>query len=196
MAAAVLGCGAIGGVPLITSRFSRPARLKWFGSQSVTLDLRATYVNQFDVDDGRGETIDGVGSRNFHTPFHTMPEWRGNAGLLWTLDQHSVNLTARYIDGYDNDQSNNGPVDSITTLDARYSIVLDGALGDGQTTLAAGVNNMFNEDPPALRRNDSNGDLITRADNPINWQDGPSYDQRAGHDIRGRVLYLSAKHSF
>jgi iron complex outermembrane receptor protein len=166
------------------------------GSQFLSLDLRATWVGKFDVDDGSGAVIDGVGYRNFNNAFHTMTEWRGNAGLMWALNQHLVNLTARYIGGYDNDQSNGAPVSSMTTLDARYSISLDELLGSGQTTLAIGVNNLFDEAPPALRRNDSSGNLITRADDPISWIDRPSYDQLAGHDIRGRVVYLNLKHSF
>ncbi len=161
-------------------------------------NANASWVNKFAVDttgDGNRD-FDGVGSRNFRNSFAPIPEWRGNAGVSWFNDIHSANITVRYIDGYLNDNSNNAPIDSMTTVDVQYSVAIPALLGDNDTILTVGANNVFDVDPPALRRNDANGNLITRADNPISFIDRPAYDARVGHDIRGRVLYARIKQTF
>lgn len=172
------------------------------GNSTLIFDAAMTYVMKFDVDtdgDGRVE-FDGAGSRNFSNNFSTMPEIRGNAGVTWLMGNHSANLTARYIDSYKNDQAGgNAPVDSWTTLDAQYSIRIPGLIGDGDTTLSVGVNNLTDEDPPAIWScsvNDANGNCTTVAplQNPgsgiFDGVDRPGYDDRAGHDVRGRIVYL------
>jgi iron complex outermembrane receptor protein len=165
------------------------------GSSTLIFDAALTQVMNFDVDsDGDGTTeFDGVGSRNFSNNFSTMPELRGNIGATWIMGNHSANLTARYIDGYKNDQSNNGSVESWTTLDAQYSITLPGLVTDGDTVLSIGVNNLTDEEPPALYRNFADGTqrpLQNPSTGVFDGIDRPGYDDRAGHDIRGRIVYL------
>ena len=173
------------------------------GAGQINFDFAATYVNKFDVDaDGDGSTeFDGAGSRNNSNNFSTMPQLRGHLGGTWLTGNHSVNLTARYIDGYDNDQSFNAPVDSWTTLDAQYSIVFPELIGGGDTVLTLGVNNLIDEDPPALNRNDSSGNRIPRIDPTTgvynrNWIDRPGYDDRSGTDLRGRIVYFRFRQNF
>ena len=173
------------------------------GSGSLTLRGAMTYVNKFDVDtDGDGnQDFDGAGNRNFNNSFSTMPELRGFVGGTYFLGDHVVNATVRYIGEYDNDQSNNAPVDSWTTLDLLYSYTFSGLIGDGDTTVSVGMNNALDEDPPALTRFDSNGNVIQRID-PVTgiynrgWIDRPGYDSRAGHDLRGRIIFVNFKHAF
>lgn len=161
-------------------------------------DAKASWVNKFSVDTtGDGvRNFDGVGSRNFRNSFAPMPEWRGNVSASWFNDIHFANITVRYIDSYLNDNSNNATVASMTTVDLQYSVTLPELIGDNDTTITIGANNVFDVDPPALRRNDANGNLITREDDPIGFIDRPSYDDRVGHDIRGRILYVRVKQSF
>ena len=161
-------------------------------------DGKASWVNKFQVDTtGDGvRDFDGVGSRNSRNSFAPIPEWRGNVSASWFNDIHYANVTLRYIDGYLNDNSNNAPVSSMTTIDMQYTVTLPELLGENDTTLTVGANNIFDVDPPELARHDSNGNLITRADNPISFIDRPSYDDRVGHDIRGRVIYVRMKQSF
>lgn len=167
------------------------------GNSQLILDATATYVLGFDVDtDGDGNTdFDGVGSRNFTNSFSTMPELRAHGGVTWLFGNQSANLTLRYIDSYTNDQSTAGApaeVDSWTTLDAQYSIVFPGLIGDGDTTISVGANNILDEEPPALVRNFSDG-TQRPPQNPstgiFDGVDRPGYDDRAGHDIRGQILY-------
>ena len=172
------------------------------GNGNLNLNFGATFVNSFDVDgDGDGVLdFDGAGSRNFRNSFATMPELRANLSGTYFIGDHTFNLAARYIDGYDNDQSNDGPVDSWTTFDAQYSYVWSGLIGDGDTTLTLGVNNLTDEDPPALTRRNADGSITQRFnDNGTynrGWIDRPGYDDRAGHDLRGRIVYFNFKQSF
>ena len=179
------------------------------GPGNLNLNLGATFVNSFDVDtDGDGAVdFDGAGSRNFRNSFATMPEIRANLSATYFVGDHTINLATRYIDGYNNDQSNNGPVDSWTTFDAQYSYVWSGLLGDGDTSVTVGVNNLTDEEPPALtRRNPADdtlnppGAITTRfnSDGTYNrgWIDRPGYDDRAGHDLRGRIVYFNFKQTF
>ena len=172
------------------------------GAGQVILDFAATYVLSFDVDaDGDGSLdFDGAGSRNFRNNFSTMPQLRSYLGGTWLTGNHSLNLTARYIDSYDNDQSNNATVDSWTTVDAQYSYVWPELIGSGDTTFTLGVNNIADEDPPALNRANDDGSPVTRfnSDGTYNrgWIDRPGYDDRAGHDLRGRIVYFRFMQSF
>lgn len=165
------------------------------GNSTVIFDAAATQVLNFDVDsDGDGTAeFDGAGSRNFSNNFSTMPELRMHGGVTWIWGEMSANVTGRYIDSYRNDQSNNAEVDSMTTVDVQYSINFPGLIGDGDTRITVGVNNLFDEDPPALNRNDGNGNPLPPQNASTGVFDGidrPGYDDRAGHDIRGQIVYL------
>ncbi|MDX1480965.1 MAG: TonB-dependent receptor [Woeseiaceae bacterium] len=171
----------------------------WNGN--LTIDLGATWVSSFEVDqDGSGNFVERAGSRNFLNSFSTMPELRANLGGTYVFGDNTVAVFGRYIDSYVNDQSNDAPVASYTTWDAQYSRVFSGLLGDGETTLTLGVNNIADKNPPALRRFDGDGNFIERfADDGTyerGWIDRPGYDDRAGHDLRGRIVYLRFKHAF
>ena len=174
---------------------------------TLNLDFGATFTNSFDIDvDGDGsQDFQGAGSRNRRNSFNTMPEWRTNlAGTFYTGD-HVGRVSLRYIDEYKNDNSGNAPIDSWTTVDLLYSYTFAGLIGDGDTTVTIGMNNAFDEDPPALTRcetvvNNECSETVTRfrSDGTYNrgWIDRPGYDDRAGHDIRGRIVYLRFKQAF
>ncbi|MCH8072362.1 MAG: TonB-dependent receptor [Proteobacteria bacterium] len=172
------------------------------GNGSLILDLGATFLMNFDVDvDGDGiQEFDGAGSRNQSNSFDTLPELRGNAAATWFTGNHTARLGLNYIDSYKNDQGNNREVNSWTTLDAMYSYTFTGLLGDGDTTFSIGVNNLGDKDPPGLVRADANGNPIERFDEDGLFVRGlfdrPGYDDRAGHDLRGRIVYVRVKHAF
>lgn len=168
---------------------------------NLNLNANATWVNSFKVDEtGDGTFEERAGSRNFLNGFSTMPELRANLGAIYNWGDNTFNVFGRYIDGYENDQSNNAPVASWTTWDAQYSRVFSGLLGDGETTLTVGVNNIADKNPPVLTRFDGDGNLITRFndDGTYNrgFNDRPGYDDRSGVDIRGRIVYVQFRHLF
>ena len=171
------------------------------GPGTLLLNAAATYVMDFDVKDG-DKTFDGVGSRNFSNNFSTLPKLRGNIGGSYLLGNHSITGKFRYIDEYDNDQSNNGIVEAWEVFDIQYSYLAPGLIGDGDTTITVGMNNVFGEDPPRLTRLDSDGNELpaSRANSGGLIFDGasdrPGYDDRAGHDLRGRIVYLKFAQDF
>ncbi len=182
-----------------------------FGNSTLIFNVAATFIDSFDVDtDGDGITeFDGAGSRNETNNFNTMPELRANGGVIWFAGNHTARLGFNHIGEYDNDQGNNATMDSWTVFDAMYAYTFNGLIGDGDTTLSIGVNNLTDEDPPGLAtaQSDCNagpciintGTNQTGANTGIyqrQWVNRPGYDSRAGHDLRGQVVYLRFKHAF
>ena len=167
------------------------------GAGSLNLNLGLTYLLDFDVDtDGDGNyEFDGAGSRNFTNSFDTLPEIRANAGATYFVGDHTARLGFNYIDSYKNDQGGDRPVDSWFTIDAQYSYVFTGLIGDGDTTMVVGVNNITDEDPPGIL---AAGQERFNPDGTYNRGlfQRPGYDDRAGHDLRGQIVYLRFKHAF
>lgn len=167
------------------------------GAGQLNLNLGITYLLDFDVDaDGDGTNeFDGAGSRNFTNSFDTLPEIRANAGATFYAGEHVARLGVNYIDSYKNDQGGDRPVDEWFTLDAQYAYTFNGLLGDGDTTLTLGVNNITDEDPPGILALGQERFLPDGRYNRGLFQ-RPGYDDRAGHDLRGRIVYLRFKHAF
>lgn len=150
---------------------------KWFDSTEITFDATSTIITKFRSTDfvgldGRGDL---KGSRNFANAFGSVPDFKLNAGVTIEHGAHSFNLSGRYIGEYIDDQTRL-PIKSQLTMDARYTLSLDEFLGGDGTSLTIGAINLFNVDPPALTVR-------------------PGYDNEV-HDIRGRQIYVSVKHSF
>ena len=162
------------------------------GRFAVNLD--ATYLRKFDVFGASGPSFDGAGSRNFANNFRTMPKWRGTGQLGWERGPIGASITLRYIDGYKNDQSNDAPISSWTTVDVSLAYGLPVLGRDKPLVVTVGADNLFDRDPPALIKYDANGKLITNA--TINYVDRPGYDAYSGADLRGRILYLRLKQEF
>ena len=173
------------------------------GNSTLILDAAATFLEKFDVDtDGDGTNeFDGAGSRNQSNNFSTMPEVRANAGATWFTGNHTVRLGMNHIGDYKNDQGNNATINSWTTVDVLYAYTFNGLIGDGDTTLSIGANNLLDEDPPTLYRNiegtnERQGRFLPSGLYNRGWSDRPGYDDRAGHDLRGVVAYVRFKHLF
>jgi len=151
-----------------------------FGNVMAT--FRASYVNKFDVtsidEDGMSSTFDGAGRRNFNNPFGSVPDLRANLRFDWVKENHSANFAIRHISSYVNDQQTNPDnwidVDAWTSLDVRYSYSLDD-LFDAPASIAVGINNVADDDPPTL------GQGVR-----------PGYDAQV-HEIRGRMIYAEVR---
>jgi iron complex outermembrane receptor protein len=211
---------ATGQVRSVTSQFTNIGKVEtsgidinadysWdIGNGSLLFDVGATFVDSFDVDsDGDGVTeFDGAGSRNESNNFNTMPELRANGGVTWFSGNHVARLGFSHIGEYDNDQGNNAPMDSWTVLDAMYAYTFSGLIGEGDTTFTVGINNLTDEEPPGLTtaQSDCNAGpcVINTGTNATNglyqrqWVNRPGYDSRAGHDLRGQIVYFRFKHAF
>jgi iron complex outermembrane receptor protein len=141
---------------------------------AVNFRLGATYVNKFEVKtDSASETFDGAGSRNFSNQFRSMPKLRGNLGLTLEKGVHTLSTQLRYIDSYENDQSDTD-INSQVTLDSQYSM----QLFQDRARFSLGVKNLLDEDPPSLGENVR-----------------PGYDNVI-HNVLGRTVYMSLTQSF
>jgi iron complex outermembrane receptor protein len=165
--------------------------LNRFGNLSIRGD--ATFVNSFDIYNANGSITQAAGSRNFNNNFAPMPKWRGGAHVAWSQTINQVALGVNYIGGYHNDQSNNGPVGSFTTVDLQYALNFPHLLrNDSPTTVLVGVNNIGNAAPPALNRYSTAGVPIVGSASV----DRPGYDPLSGVDIRGRIIYARFSQKF
>jgi len=134
-------------------------------------NLSATIITEYDS----SQFGDIKGSRNFSNGFGSTPDVKINGGITWERGSHLINLTARFIGEYDDDQTGLD-IDSQTTLDARYQLYLDGWLGGEGLVAGIGVTNLLDEDPPSLGAR-------------------PLFDNEV-HDPRGRQVYLTLKQNF
>ena len=141
---------------------------------AINFNLGATYVNKFEVKtDSDSAKFDGAGSRNFTNQFRSMPKLRGNLGVTFEKGVHTLSTQLRYIDGYENDQSDT-QIDSLVTLDGQYSM----RLFEDRTQFSMGFKNLLDEEPPTLGENVR-----------------PGYDNVI-HNVLGRTLYMSLTQSF
>src|SRR5262245_66464751 len=123
-----------------------------------------------------------------------MPRWRGAARTRWARGPHGAAVNINYTGGYTNDQSNNAPVSSFTTVDVQYALTLKDLFGsEGATEFTLGLVNAFDKDPPALRRYNASGQFISGTISDI---DRPGYDALSGANIQGRSWYVRFKQRF
>jgi len=141
--------------------------------------VSGTYVTAYDIDDPQAGEIDGAGSRNFSNFGTSVPELRYNAGIGWQKGAHRLNVFARHISDYDDDQNPGENIDSHTTFDAQYNVnladLIDMEAVEG-IGLTVGAINVTNEDPPQVFTNGG-------------------FDSKV-HDPRGRLLYIGADVEF
>lgn len=175
----------LGGVKADGYDLSAQYVLEAVADGELSLSANLTHINSYDVDLGDGSPIFN-GANNRNTSFGqlgSVPDTRLNLSADWRRENRSFSLSARHIGGYDDRTPGNtySSIDSQTVLDAQYSMSFDGAMGSGVTDVAIGVNNLTDEEPPAIDRNSANG---RRA-----------FDSQV-HDPRGRIVYLRLKHTF
>lgn len=152
-------------------------RYNWSTDNSgfYQLGLQLTKVMSYDLEDPQAGEIDGLGQRNFTNFATSMPELRANLHFLWTLNQHGVNVFARHIDSYNNDQLDstgepkNETIDAHTTFDVQYSYRFN-AWADEEMVLTIGGINVTDEEPPHVATNGG-------------------YDSKV-HDPRGALYYV------
>ncbi len=141
--------------------------------------VSGTYVTAYNLVDPQAGAVSGEGNRNFTNFGTSVPELRYNAGIGWQKGPHQLNVFARHISSYDDDQNANQEIDAHTTFDAQYSVQLselfesDFAEGIG---LTLGAINITDENPPQVFTNGG-------------------FDSKV-HDPRGRLLYIGADVEF
>lgn len=143
--------------------------------------FEGTHVMDYDINDPQAGEVDGAGNRNFSNFGSPTPAWRFNAGLAFGNETHDARFYVRHISGMDDDQViggvENGDIDSMTTVDAQYTLNLGGVIdGADGSSIQLGVINAFDKRPPQVA---TNGGFESRT-----------------HDPRGRMVYARLQARF
>jgi iron complex outermembrane recepter protein len=138
------------------------------GAFSAVLDTARLirFVNRIPQPDGTVVVDDRAGRSD--APRSTLPYWKAQGSLRWASGPYEAGWRGRYIgDSKDipNNAVNGGKVSSVVYHDVQFAYRFD----RWQATLALGVDNVFDKDPPA-----------SRANAPINF-DIYTYDARGAH---------------
>lgn len=141
------------------------------GVGNLTVDISSTIITEYKS----SEFGDIKGSRNFTNGFGSTPDFKLNGGVTYEWDNHLINLTARHIGAYSDDQTGND-INSQTTIDVRYQLFLEEFLGGQGASIGIGAVNLLDQDPPALTAR-------------------PLFDTEV-HDPRGRQIYVTFKQNF
>lgn len=144
--------------------------------------LNATWVERFEAADlPNAPAFDRVGLANSNG---SIPRWRANASVTWSLGDVSASVTGRYVSSYRDVRTGNvltgREVDSQFLVDAQASLELGQLLPSGwadRSILRLGAINLFDEDPPFSEVANAGFD-------------------RSQADIRQRFLYVSLSHQF
>jgi len=155
--------------------------------------LAAAWAQEFKVA-GQKDAVGQYNVKNPVLPRRALPEYKINASLNWSYDNHRAYAVVRYIDGYEatlSDEPATGfwkntvalslgasasaryydpNVDSWTTVDANYTYMLPEMGPVSSSSVTIGAKNLFDEDAPWVPNN-------------------TTYDP-VTHDFRGRVWYV------
>lgn len=181
----VNNCANLGGVKADGLDVTAEYTIDGIMGGELTLNSNITYIMTYDIDSGDGSAIfDGANNRNSSFgQLGSVPDTRFNIGFDWRSGEQSASFCIRHIGGYD-DRTQGNEYDAIasqTVLDAQYSYDFDQLFGQDVTNLTLGVNNLTDEEPPAVDRSSADG---RRA-----------FDSLV-HDPRGRIMYARFKHTF
>lgn len=113
---------------------------------SVNGNFLLKYTETFPSATGFDTTSYKGTTRGF--PDQSYPKFKGNAVVDWSLGDITASFTGRYIRGV----SETGDFDGFKLGNRFYGdvqLILNPAWLDRKTTLTVGVNNVFNQDPPA-----------------------------------------------
>lgn len=162
----------------------------------IGLDLQAAYAHAVTAElintDGSAQVIDLEGTNGVAGAF---PRWRANAALVWEKGNFGLSWTSRYIHaqsepcddgltpsltalGLCSDPDASDPAHSKNELEGVLYHDLQGRYGHKVASLALGVQNLFDQSPPASYSNPNN-----------------SYDA-SSYPMPGRFFYLRLESRF
>lgn len=151
-----------------------------------TLSGQATRVLTFEQEDFPGAgSIDYLGkywTGGAALPETGFPKWRANVSLSYEWDRVLAGVAWNFVSGYDEDLNGANFADTPDISSVRdyntFDIRVGYTIPKAEVELLAGVNNVFDEQPPFVASSFENG-----------------YDRRLG-DIRGRMIWVSLSKKF
>ena len=142
------------------------------------LSVDVTYINKYVIQETSNAIARDVsGGRNFRTFARSLPKWKTTLGVNWSMGALGFSSYLKTVSGYFDDQSR-VPIKSHITIDSqiRYSLDRPRVAETRSPTLALGVTNLFDKDPPSVSTN-------------------VGFDSKV-HDPRGRVVYARIMATF
>lgn len=160
--------------------------------------LQSAWAESYDVEapnsSGGITKFDGVGNYNSTNPVaRALPEWKVNATLNWSMNNHRVFALVRWIDSIESDipagtrgffaatarlAGNNAvaadlgdtEIEDMTTVDIQYNYGFGEMSFLNDANLTLGIQNAFDEEPPHIA-------VVTAYNGAL-------------HDGRGRIFFL------
>ncbi len=161
---------------------------------SLLFSFTGTYIDQYVVQNlPNGPTYDCVGLWGLKCGTPT-PRWRSNVRVLWSTPWNiDAGLTWRYIDGVSNDMTSSNPLlasTSYTPIESKlgsrnYIDLVASWQIDKNWSVRAGVNNVFDKDPPITS---------TTFSDPSFFGNGNTFPQI--YDALGRLFFLNVTAKF
>lgn len=115
-----------------------------------TIGTEGTYINRYRVGEWLfSDSFDAAGRLNRDTFLRSMPEWKNNAWVNWSMGGHNVRADVYYTGEYDDTSAPAGfeqTIDDHVTFDLHYNYYFN----DDLTRVFASVYNVTDEDPPAV----------------------------------------------
>jgi iron complex outermembrane receptor protein len=150
-----------------------------FGGGKIDSALDLAYLEKYrsyvPQPDGSVVVDDRAGKSD--QPRSTFPRMKGQASLRYLAAKYSAGWKVRYI-GHSADLPGNAVNGGTVPATLYHDLQLNYTLPGGKVSLSAGVDNVFNQQPP-----------LSAANNPINF-DIYTYD------VRGRYLYAKVSSKF
>ena len=142
-----------------------------WGIGSFNIDLAATYLADYtertENIDGSEASVDRAGTHTNETFERAFPDLRTVTTINWFKSNWSGTMAFRWVDEMTDAAGN--PLDSAMFTDLR--VAYQPSFADNSLTIALGVNNLFEEDPPILSTSTRNMSLTS-------------------HDLPGRIGYI------
>ena len=161
------------------------------GWGSLGLSVQSTFLKTLETEEIKGQgKYDCVGYYGFKcgTP---NPEWRNKTRVSWTTPWDvDLALTWRYMSAVQADTRSSNPLLIGSTLSVNAELAAQNYFdlaaawqATKKITLRAGINNLFDEDPP-----------VTTLNGPSNFGNGNTFPQV--YDSLGRRVFLTASMKF
>ena len=126
--------------------------------------------------------VNRVGKFNYDAHTHSLPELRLNTFFSWALNDFTLGVNSRYVEGYSNERPIPSSAASLgytnyikSFLVHDFSITKSFKLSQGEMILGLGVSNAFDKSAPLL-------------------YDAPDFSfDTSVHDPRGRLINFTAE---
>ena len=153
---------------------------------SLNYKIQGTsFLDYLTPDKDTGFLINRVGLYNFDAHMHSIPKYKINSFIKWERMKTKVNITSRYISGYDNKtpvSSSHADLGYTNKVESSmmFDIGVEQYFNTNQYDLIIGINaiNVFDKNAPKLY-------------NPPDFSFDPNV-----HDARGRLINLSIQLNF